>query len=218
MWPRYFDPPLLLPHAHAAIFRRSAASLSEFVGWHESEDDWDDSDGGVFDRLSQGQKQAAILQVSRALLDPEFSLRSVTAPLAGTADMIYQELQAQLETEVSFGKETTVREMILRASDEADHWNEVNSSLPPDEEPVERLPPDSSDIDEWSFLIECLEEEVLEDYDFDMERNFVDMPPDAATRLKRQMNIDPDYFVATIEDPSPKRLAEIRKELSKLLA
>jgi hypothetical protein len=216
MWPRYCDPPLFLSPAHAAVFRRSAASLSEFVGWQDGEDDWEDSEG-VFARLSQGQKQAAILQVSKALLDREFELQSVTAVMAATVDMIYQELQALLELEVSFGEETTVREMILRAMDEADHWNDVNSSLSPDEEPVERLQPNSSDIEEWSLLIECLEDEVLEDYDFEMERKFVDMPPEHAGLLKQQMNIDHDYFVATIEDPSPQGFADIRAELRNVL-
>jgi hypothetical protein len=216
MWPRYFDPPLLLWPAHAAVFRMSAASLSECVGWQDEEEDWEDSDG-VFDRLSQGQKQAAILQASKALLDPRFELQSVTAVMAATVDMIYQELQTLLELEVSSGGETTVREMILRAMDEADYWNAVNSSLPPDEEPVERLHSESSDIEEWTFLIESLEEDVLEDYDFDMEQTFVDMPPEHARLLKEQMNIGHDYFVATIEDPSPQSLAAIRAEIREVL-
>jgi hypothetical protein len=216
MWPRSFNPPLILSAAQAAVFRRSVASLSEFVGWQEGEDDWEDSDG-VFARLSQGQKQAAILQVSKALLDPNVELQLVSAVMAATVDMIYQELHALLETEISFEVETRVREMILRAMDEADHWNEVNDSLEPDEEPVERLGPENVDVEEWSFLIECLEEEVLEDYDFDMEQNFVDIPPEQARLLKKQMNIGHDYFVATVEDPSPERLAEIRAELNGLI-
>jgi hypothetical protein len=55
--------------------------------------------------------------------------------------------------------------------------------------------------------------EILDDYDFSMEKNFMDMPPDEAAALKRQLNIDPDYFVAVVEDPTPERAAEIQREI-----
>jgi len=57
----------------------------------------------------------------------------------------------------------------------------------------------------------------LEDYDFDMEDKFLDMPPTKAAALKKRMNILPDYFTAVPEDPKPERLAEMARELRSLL-
>jgi hypothetical protein len=51
-----------------------------------------------------------------------------------------------------------------------------------------------------------------------MESMFLDAPPERAAAAKAQMHIDPDYFVTPVEDPSPRRLGEIRKELKRLLA
>jgi hypothetical protein len=153
----------------------------------------------VFDRLSQGQKQVAILTVGNALLDVGTDPPPVNAILAGTVDAIYRDRQARIETEISF-EEPTVRKMVLEAMDEMEYWTDVNSSLEPDEEPAEPLSPDSADCAAWSDLVESLRTEILEDYDFDMEAKFLDMAPAAAAELKKQLNIDPDYFVGVIED------------------
>ena len=50
-----------------------------------------------------------------------------------------------------------------------------------------------------------------------MEEGFLDLPPAKGTLLKDQLGIQHDYFVATPEDPCPKRLEDIRRELRKLL-
>jgi hypothetical protein len=50
------------------------------------------------------------------------------------------------------------------------------------------------------------------------ESMFLHEPPDKAALIKARMNIKPDYFVTPIEDPSPRRLDEIRKELQSLLS
>jgi hypothetical protein len=96
----------------------------------------------VFDRLSQGQKQVAILTVAKALLDVGTKPPPVNAVLAGTVDAIYRDLQARIETEISF-EDTRVRKMVLEAIDEMDYWTEVNNSLEPGEELEEPLLPDS---------------------------------------------------------------------------
>jgi hypothetical protein len=218
MWPRFHEPPLVLPPRHAAVFRRSAASLSDQVGWDDFADDWADTEIAVFDSLTQGQKQAAILFVAKALLIPEVEEPAVTAALAVTVDVIYRELLTLIEIEMSLSGETTARRMVLEALAEMEYWEKVNSSLEQHEEPVRPPGPESTDYAEWSFLVDTLRQEILEDYDFEMAKTILDLPPDLAAGLKRQMNIDPDYFVAVVEDPSPERLQEVRSELRALLS
>jgi hypothetical protein len=59
--------------------------------------------------------------------------------------------------------------------------------------------------------------DVLEDYDFEMAPQFLDMPPGQAAELKSNLNIDDDYFVAVVDDPTPEQLVEIRQELEATL-
>ena len=217
MWWKYGDPPFILSPKHAVVLRAAAARLSDNVGWEEWEDDWPGIGIVVFDNLSQGQKQTAILEAARALLDPSVEPPRVTAVLAGTVDAIYRELQASIETEISLAEDITVRSMVIDAMDEANYWEEINSALEPGEEAYQRLSPDCKETDQWAELVESLRTQILEDYDFDMEDKFLDMPPAKAAALKKRMNILPDYFTAVPEDPKPERLAEMARELRSLL-
>jgi hypothetical protein len=51
-----------------------------------------------------------------------------------------------------------------------------------------------------------------------MEALFLDAPPEKAAALKALMQIHPDYFVTTIDDPPQHCLEQIRKELRSLLS
>jgi hypothetical protein len=218
MWPRFYDSPLVLSPRHAAVFRRSAAILADDVNSEYWTTIAEDEERSVFERLTIGQKQVAILAVAKALLLPEVELPLVTAVLAATVDMIYHWLLTSIELEMSYDDEdTTVRAMVLEALDEMNYWESANSANLPGEEPLLRPAPESKDNEEWSFLVDALREEILEDFDFEMEKTFLDTPPEFSADLKRQMNIHPDYFVATVEDPTPARLEEIRRELRALL-
>jgi hypothetical protein len=217
MWFKYFDPPFILPPKHAAVFREAASSLSFDVGWEDWEDDWSPIGVKVFDRLSQAQKQATILEVVRALLDASVEPPEVTSVLAGTVDAIYRELGGRIEMEISFGEQTAVRNMVLEAAAEMDYWQSANSGLEPDEEPCIAPAPGCADYEEWSPLVEALWGTVLEDCDFDMVDEFLDMPPAEAAARKKQMNINPEYFTEIAPDPTPTRILAIREELSRLV-
>src|SRR5262245_44695278 len=194
MWAKLFEPPLVLPPKHAAVFRYAAGIL---YLTEDLEDEKSSVDGDVFERLSDGQKVAAILTVAKALLDPATEAPEITAPLAAAVSAIYDQLETTINIEMDTG-ETAVRKMVLEALDE------MGSPQP--------LAPESNDMDEWSRLVEILRYEALDDYDFEMEFMFLDAPPDKAAAAKAQMQITPDYFVTPVEDPSPQRLKEIRKE------
>ncbi len=69
MWQKRYDAPLVLHPKHAALFCAAAAGLSDEIGW-KGEDQVEFA-SAVFDSMSQGQQQAAILIVCKAILDPE---------------------------------------------------------------------------------------------------------------------------------------------------
>lgn len=217
MWRNTSGEEFVLEPKHAAAFRAAAAVLSDNVGWEKYQDDWYGLGVAVFDELSQGQKQAAILAVAKSLLDPNVPPPEVTAVVAGTVDAVYRQLQGCIEIEIDGGEGSELRGMLLDAMHETDYWNHVNESLGPAEGPADPPAIDCVEYQEWEDLVEDLRTEVLDDYDFDMADKFLDMPPEQAKALRQTMNIDPDYFVAVADDPTPERLEAIRKELQRLL-
>jgi hypothetical protein len=206
MWSNSVGAPFILTPKHAAAFRVAAACFFEHAGVLEDAGE----DDNAFERLTQGQKQLAILLVVRALLDPESAPPEITAVLAGTVAAIYDCLQMMVAIEIAEGEETTFRRMLLDALDE------MNSRR--DQEPLALLSAACQDVEEWSEVVEALGDSVLEDHDFDMESIFLDAPPEEAAALKALMQIRPDYFVTTIDDPPPQCLEQIRRELRSLLS
>jgi len=209
MWKLWGEPPFVLPPGHAALFREAALHVLEEIDTED--DDWTPIGTAVFDDLSPGQKQAALLTVARALLDVDTEPPSLTAPLAATASIIYRVADGLTDEEIAAGETTRIRAMLLAAAAEVDFFRDEA------DQPEEPLPVDSDDYSAWSVIIEVLEDEILEDRDFSMADDFLDMPPDQVAVLKKTMNIDPGYFTAIVEDPDPERLRELGRELRELL-
>src|ERR1700738_4734040 len=101
----------------------AAAWLSDNVGWEECEEDSSSFGVGVFDCLSQAQKQATILEVAQALLDPNVKPPKVNAVCAGTVDAIYRELRGCIEIEIDTSDESIIRAMVLEALKEMGYWD-----------------------------------------------------------------------------------------------
>jgi hypothetical protein len=206
MWPNSIGTPFILPPKHAAVFREAAADFSAYADMLEDAGE----NGSVFERLTLGQKQLAILIVARALLDQAIEPPRITAVLAGTVAAIYEHVQTMVAVEIEEREGPTIRRMLLDALDE--------NNTRCDPEPLARVSPTCPDMDEWWGIIESLRDTVLEDHDFNMEALFLDVPPEEAAALKALMRIDPDYFVTPIADPSPQDLEKIRTELRSLLS
>lgn len=205
MWSSSIGAPFVLPPKHAAVFRQAAACFTEYADVLEDAGE----DQTVFERLTRGQKQLAILLVARPLLDPTTEPPRITAVLAATVAAIYEYLQTMLDLEIAEGKATTLRQWILDALGEWHSWRE--------EEPLALLSPACQDVEEWWEIIEILGDTVLADHHFEMEAYFLDAPPEEAAARKAELHIDPDYFVTPIDDPSPQRLEKIHQELRSLL-
>jgi hypothetical protein len=97
---------------HAAVFREAAACCSEYADFCEDAGE----DANVFERLTQGQRQLAILLVAKALLDRATEPPRITAVLAGTVAAIYEHLQIMLAVEIDEGIGTAIRQMVLEGA------------------------------------------------------------------------------------------------------
>jgi hypothetical protein len=212
MWNYYTnDGPIVLAGSQAKVFRLGARTLSEDVGWSESDDSWVDASGiRAFDSLTQLQKQVAILMVASAALDPDIPMPDLTAVLEGTVTVIYGWLESLIDEEVSVGKSTNVRTIVSEALLEIDYWEEVKGAYEPGEEPDGPLPIDSDDAEEWCFLARSLSYELVDgDDDFSMDNKLLDAPPGEAAKMYETFGISTDYFTAIIDDPV-KRLVAVR--------
>jgi len=217
MWEIFGAQPFVLAPKHAAVFRAAAVSLSDFVGWEECDNDYSDMGVAVFDKLSWGQKQFAILTVAKALLDPHVEPPTISAVLAGTVHAIYCQLECLIEIEAFHGGETSVRQMLLEPIADKHLSQEVDGVLDGDSEPITPLSAESDDLERWNDLVESLRTAVLEDYDFAIDSNIADMAPHQAAALMKLMNINPCYFTAFVEDPVPERMKQIQSEIRQLL-
>jgi hypothetical protein len=78
---------------------------------------------------------------------------------------------------------------------------------------IEELPePDDTDFDEWDLLIGCLEDNLLWDEDWEMV-DHLDASPEVARRVKQELGILDDYFVAVPNDPSDTEAERLLAEL-----
>jgi hypothetical protein len=216
MWSNLNESEMTLPSKHARLFCAAVGFLSDQIGWTEQEDWWDD-DHSVFDRLTQGQKQSVLLEVTRALLDKRAEAPPVTAVRAAAVAQVYQTVVDLITADIETDGDTEMRTMLLEAVDEADYWENVNLNLARGEPLVVPLSPACNDVDEWAYLVEVLCDTVLDDRDFEMEGTFSDLDPEETAELRRQMSIGPDYFTDVPEDPTPEQLEQIRRELLDLL-
>jgi hypothetical protein len=195
VWSRFGEPASVLPPKHASVFFNALRYLSDVVGWEDWEAEGWKTGIAVFDRLTQGQKQVALLAVARALLQASAQPPKVTAYLAATVAAVYETLldliQLDIETD---NRRTELRSGVLAALDEMGYWTSVNEARQPGEEQVERPSARCPDQHIWADFVEDLRTEVLEDYDFDLEPSFLDLDPEASAALKHSLNIDRDYF------------------------
>src|SRR5262249_7301705 len=134
MWAGIVGAPFTLREKHAAIFRAAAAYLSEGLGWDESDSDWE-AGIEVFDAMSLGQKQRAVLLVVKALLDPDVEPPRVVAAIAATVSAVYRAMGDLVEMEIRNGVRTETRQQLLDAMAEAGYWQTVNEGLEPGEKP-----------------------------------------------------------------------------------
>src|SRR5579872_4708286 len=212
MWRRRQAVDMILPPAQARVFRTALRCLSDFIGWEDSDAGWQ-SGWPVFDRLTQGQQQAALLTIGQALLLREYPAPRITAVLAAAVAATYDALQGLIETDLTLKPaDTTLRRQVRAAVVETGYWHEEGMTAAgavPDERCVDRAT--------WFERSDALRDAILDDADHELAEPLLDLEPGVAKAVKQLLAIDRDYFVSVPDDPSPARLAEIRQELHGLL-
>jgi hypothetical protein len=213
MWRRMAAPDLILPPAQAGVFRAALGSLSDFIGWEAETAGWD-SGVPIFDRLTQGQQQVALLTIAQALLRRQCPAPRVTAVLAAAVSATYDALLSLIEADLFFETgDTALRRQVLAAVAETGYWAGVGDAEAAAAAPAEKC----ADREVWSECVGILRDAILDDTDYELADQMLDLEPDAGGAVKRWLAIDRDYFVTVPDDPSPARLQELHHELLGLL-
>jgi len=167
-------------------------------------------DIAIFDRLQRNQKIAVLHTMAKGLLcgqEPAPRLTAAIEAAVATAflqshAMISLELDGEFEeSEEGLPPRLSWRELILAAGHEAEIGNLPNVT--------------EDDPDEWSLLLECLEDQILWDCDWEMEEQ-LDADPDVSQRVKQEMGINDDYFIAVPPDPTDEEAERLLAELREL--
>lgn len=166
-------------------------------------------DAAVFDDLQRNQKIAVLHSVARALLCDEEPVPVLTASIEAAAAMVFRHAADMVAMELNEPDESaglSWRELVLAACRDA------GIEGLPDVLPV---PDDNSDA--WLLLMDCLEGRVLWDNDWEMDV-CLDADPDIGRRMRRELGIDDDYFVAVPPDPTDAEVERLLGELCELTA
>lgn len=194
------------------LFRLGLESLLEWVEY-DLQYETDDAEAGVavFDRLTPEQKYHLLAEVTLALRDPDIPPPRHTAFNEGAIMAVFRTLHGDLEVELDSSHTmpdkpmTYVREALLAACADTEGRDEP-------------LPnPNSTETDEWSSLLEEVEDRIFWDYDFAAGDDFLDLPSDDARVKLRAFGIDPDYFLSIPDDPTESGLISARQTFAKLL-
>lgn len=169
------------------------------------------ADGPIVEDLTRNQKIATYHLAARALLAEEEPAPALTAVLEAAVANIYSLIRGMISQEL----DDADAELDEDALAVAPSWRELALAAGR-ELGLEELPSlDARDFDDWDLLLTCLEDQVLWDNDWAM-MDHLDAAPDAARRVKRELGITEDYFVAVPRDPSDAEAERLLAELRML--
>ena len=171
----------------------------------------------AFANLTLEQKAWTVHKVAFGLLDRKTPIVPLTAYVEATVATIFRRMEDLVTIEI---------DRITVDKDESDLWYAVRRAILAVHEEAGRNSPDfigndellkleCVDIDKWKVAIECIEECILWDMDYDI-HTIEDESPDRAAQKKRVFGIDNDYFSAIPDEPKTAAAKKLLQETQKL--
>lgn len=191
--------------AEARLFVESLAMVVDLL----ADGDW--SFGiPVVDQLQYGQKLVVFDAMASALLCKDKPRIQLTAPIEGAVAVVFKVIDECLQEELGVDHDK------LRDENEevTESWRQLVLAACQETCVADELPScDSTDLDEWQLLLECLTARILWDEDWADADFHLDLAPETASAVKSAMGIDDEYFMVVPYDPQD---AEIPKLVSRL--
>jgi hypothetical protein len=202
-----------LKGAERRLFVQSLGMLTDYLTDGDYEVGVD-----LFDVLQRGQKIAVLLGVSRALLRDNVPPPELTAVAEAAVACVFRHIAGRVEDELDQQGEWVNDPVAAEGfGEEAENGLESwrNLILAAGRETLElKKLPDAASCDEadWELLIDCLQDRVLWDTDWELAAP-LDADPEQGSRWKEELGIDEDYYVSLPPDPSDKEAARMIEEL-----
>ena len=204
----------VLRGTEAEIMRQVIGVIEEQLQWplYDDEDSDDSFKFGMplLDSLSLREQIALFKQVEKYLLTQTPSVLDLNAFNESAVYAILEKLKEQISTEVDssewggdIAKEPVQifwRTRMLAYYFESYPETAEQLRLPSDQRDLPSWIPDdhfSTNLEQWEFLVETLTDGILWDLDFELAGVLMDIDPDIATAIKRDLNINQDYFIST---------------------
>jgi hypothetical protein len=182
----------------------------------------DDYEAGIalFDDLQRNQKIALLLGVSKALLRDNVSAPPLKAASEAAVAAVYRHAQERVadEIEVPGSCQLEVEEDVWgeEPDDAGPSWRTLVRDACRKTLQVDDLPAtDDANAEKWSFLIDCLQDRVLWDSDWEMAEQ-QDVAPDQRQDIRQELGIEADYYVWIPPDPTDDSAARMLAELQHL--
>lgn len=199
--------------AERELYVASLAMLTDFLS------DGNDFEIGiaVFDDLTRNQKIAVLHGVSLALLRDNVAAPQLTAFAEGTVAAVYQNLHDRLADELDpdFAEFLDGECGGFEVPEDAGYrsWRTLVLDACRETTDLVDLPEaDDRELSEWDFLIDVLRDRILWDEDWQMLEH-LDANPEVSQRIKQELGVDEDYFVAVPPDPTDKEAERMLTEL-----
>ncbi len=169
----------------------------------------------VFDGLTRNQKIATYHAVARALLVKSEPSPTLTAVVEAATASVYQHVFDMISLELDDDDDSDGEDYGFRYLPEGPSWREMTIAAA-QHMGLTKLPKaDEVDLYRWETLIECLQDRVQWDRDWEMV-DHQDAPPELASRVKQEAGIADDYFVAIPPDPQDAETERMLRELKDL--
>lgn len=182
----------------------------------------DDYEAGIaqFDDLQRNQKIAVLLGVSKALLRDNVSAPPLKAASEAAVAAVYRHVQERVADEIEMlgscqleGEEDAWGE---EPDDAGPSWRTLVRDACQETLRVDDLPAtDEANTEKWSFLVDCLQDQVLWDSDWEITEP-QDVAPDQRQDIGQKMGIEDDYYVWIPPDPTDGSAARMLAELQHL--
>ena len=201
------------------IAGKEAALIREAIGTMKDQFD-EELDGysdpwefGVplFDELEPLVRLALLRDVGWALLRQTECCPPLTAINEATVAAIFAHIGQSLECEIDLEKD------VNDLDGDAFFWRRLILNVFHELNDNDHLPSlHSGDMEDWDIPLLVLSERILWDQDFNDAAIYLDLPPEQADFVKRQLTIHPDYFSAAPPNPKETDLSRIRDALNEI--
>jgi hypothetical protein len=198
----------------AVLIREAIGAMSFWIAELGGEyDGYSPTGVSLFDALDWRSKLAMLAEVGTGLFDPAMPPPKLTAINEATIAAIYTTIRTNIIVEIESVKDCPEEEPPL-------FWRKLVHPCLDNDMPSsakESLPAVTcDDPNEWEWMLDAVEAQVLWDDDYEPFAGVMDGAPEEAARVKACLGIVGDYYEAIAPDPTESDMPQIYETLELL--